>query len=67
MNTKRGSTPGDATRSQIRRIAAGEGLRQRRSPRHSQQYQLHAPVRPSDGTAERPPLGLGIGLGPAKR
>ena len=43
--------------SQIRQIAQGEGARQKSRPRHSQQYQLHAPVRPTDGTAENPPAG----------
>ncbi|MGH9459461.1 MAG: hypothetical protein ACRD2J_17640 [Thermoanaerobaculia bacterium] len=48
------------TTSQIRQIASGVGTTQRRPPRHSQQYQLHAPIRPSDGTAEKPPAGLGV-------
>lgn len=58
----RKSSHSDTTTSQIRRIAQGVGAKQRHASRHSQQYQLHAPVRPSDGTAERPPVGLGIGM-----
>ena len=56
----RKSNHSQSTTSQIRRIAQGAGVEQRRPPRHSQQYQLHPPVRPVDGTAERPPAGLGI-------
>ena len=50
----RGSNLSQTTVSQIRQIASGAGASQRRTPRHSQQYQLHPPVRPTDGTAEKP-------------
>lgn len=56
----RRSNPAPSTKSQIRRIAEGAGTAQRHPARHSQQYQLHAPVRPKDGTAEKPPVGRGI-------
>ncbi|HSN68215.1 MAG TPA: hypothetical protein VLV48_03160, partial [Thermoanaerobaculia bacterium] len=56
----RGSNLSQTTLSQIRQIASGAGAAQRRTPRHSQQYQLHPPVRPTDGTAERPATPLGM-------
>ncbi len=56
----RGSNLSSTTLSQIRKIAAGVGASQRRTPRHSQQYQLHPPVRPTDGTAETPASMLGL-------
>jgi hypothetical protein len=58
MHANRKSKPA-ATTSQIRQIAGGVGVSQKQKPRHSQQYQLHAPVRPTDGSAELPPVGLG--------
>lgn len=59
MHANRKSSHGENTTSQIRRIAQGAGVKQKQQPRHSQQYQLHAPVRPTDGSAERPPAGRG--------
>ncbi|MFN2442370.1 MAG: hypothetical protein ABR517_06775, partial [Thermoanaerobaculia bacterium] len=59
MKANRTSTPTETTTSQIRGIARGIGVTQKQKPRHSQQYQLHAPVRPTDGSAEKPPVGLG--------
>jgi hypothetical protein len=56
----RGSNLSSTTLSQIRKIAAGAGAAQRRAPRHSQQYQLHPPIRPTDGTAEKPAVHLGL-------
>lgn len=56
----RGSHHSTTTVSQIRKIASGAGAAQRRAPRHSQQYQLHPPVRPTDGTAEKPAALLGL-------
>lgn len=56
----RGSTHSSTILSQIRKIAAGAGASQRRAPRHSQQFQLHAPIRPTDGTAEKPAAMLGL-------
>ncbi|MFN2240386.1 MAG: hypothetical protein ABR524_13445 [Thermoanaerobaculia bacterium] len=59
MHANRKSSPATTTTSQIRQIADGIGVTQKQKPRHSQQYQLHAPVRPSDGSAELPPVGRG--------
>jgi hypothetical protein len=59
MHANRKSNPATTTTSQIRQIAGGIGVTQKQKPRHSQQYQLHAPVRPSDGSAELPPVGRG--------
>lgn len=56
----RKSNHSKTTTSQIRSIAQGAGAKQRHAARHSQQYQLNPPVRPTDGTAEKPPAGLGI-------
>lgn len=67
MHPNRKSNPATTTTSQIRQIAGGIGVTQKQKPRHSQQYQLHAPVRPSDGSAELPPAGQGRSKGPGTR